>query len=311
MGGFTFGSAQAAVELKLGHIAKPGTAYDNYANDFKKRVEAASGGKYTITIYPSGQMGGSAALMEGLQGGILQLAVITTSDITQFVKELEVLDLPYMFENWSHVEKYLDSDAMKQLFTLTDNVGMKSLSTMPRGFRHVTTSNKAINSLADMKGVKIRVAESAIYIDTFRALGANPIAMAWSEVYTALQQGTVDGHENTIVTIRDYRLFEVQKYVSKTSHFFAFATLLSGGSWFNALPKADQAMFMKAAAESAKVLGQEQKNDEAAAQAELISKGMSINEVNVKEFEAAVQPVYEKFLKKFNRKYFDEIKSMK
>jgi len=299
------------IELKIGHFAPPNTPYDDWAKEFKKEVEAASNGKYKITIYPSGLLGQSAALLEGLQAGIIQFAIVTTSDMTQFVPEFEVVDLPYVFRDWPHALKYLDSDAAKKLFALSDKIGIKSLSSMPRGFRHVTSNKGPIRTPADLKGLKIRVAESAVYVDTFKALGANAQAMPWSEVYTALQQGTVDAHENNIVTVQVYHFEEVQKYMSETGHFFAFGTLAASLDWFKSLPRADQDMFQKAATDSAKLLGIEQRNQEAAAKADLISKGMIFNAVDTKPFEALMTPVYDKYFKTHNRVYFDELKAFK
>jgi len=106
--------AFAQREIKLGHIAAPNTAYDNWAKEFKRQVEEATNNKYKIVIYAGGQLGGSSALMEGLQAGNIQLAVITTSDINQFVKEIDVLDMPFLFRDWDHVEKFLASDVNKE-----------------------------------------------------------------------------------------------------------------------------------------------------------------------------------------------------
>lgn len=303
------GGAFAQKEIKLGHIAAPNTAYDNWAKEFKRQVEEASNNKYKIIIYGGGQLGGSTALMEGLQAGNIQLAVITTSDINQFVRELDVLDLPFLFRNWDHVEKFLASDVNKKLLTFGDQYGLHFLSNMPRGYRHVTTSAKVgpITKPEDLKGVKIRVAESPLYIDTFKALGANAQAMAWGEVYTALQQGTVDAHENTIVTTRDYKINEVQKYMSETGHVFAFATLMAGYDWFRKLPADDQIIFQKAANDSAIKLGIIQKNDEAKAKADLISKGMIFNSVDTAPFIEKVKPVIDKYAKGEIKKLYDEI----
>ncbi|MDK2867115.1 MAG: TRAP-type transport system periplasmic protein [Clostridiales bacterium] len=299
------------IVLKLGHIANPDTAYDNFAHEFKRLIEEGSNGKYEIDIYPSGQLGVDRELMESLQIGNVDLTVITASDINQFVPEMAVQDLPYLFRDWDHVEKFLDSDVAKEFFGLTDEVNMTTLGFMPRGFRHVTSNVEPIYTPEQLKNLKIRVAESEIYIDTFKALGANAQAMAWIEVFTALQQGTIDAHENTIVTTRDYKINEVQKYMSETGHFFAFAALQMNSNLLNSMSEADQALFRESGLEAAKKLGEEQKNDEASAKAELIDLGMSFNEVDDKSaFEALVSPVYDKFFETHDRKYFDAIKNI-
>lgn len=297
--------------LKLGHIAPPGTAYDNFANLFKDKVEAASDGRYTIDIYPAGQLGVDRELMESLQIGNIDLTVITASDINQFVQEMAVQDLPYLFLSWEHVEAFLNSDAASELYKLTDSVGMSTLSFMPRGFRHVASNIKPIYEPADIEGLKIRVAESEVYLDTFNALGTNAQAMAWGEVFTALQQGTIDAHENTLITIRDYNMNEVQKYVSETGHFFAFAALQMNTNLLNGMDEADQEIFRTAALEAALESGAEQRANEDEVKQELIGKGMEFNEVNDKAaFQEKVQPVYEKYLQSHSGTFIDAIQAL-
>jgi tripartite ATP-independent transporter DctP family solute receptor len=304
------GTVEATV-LKLGHIANPDTAYDNFAHEFKRLVEENSGGRYVIEIYPSGQLGVDRELMESLQIGNVDFTVITASDINQFVPDMAVQDLPFLFRDWDHVEKFLDSDVAQELYSLTESVGMTTLAFMPRGYRHVTSNVAPIYTPDDLKNLKIRVAESEIYIETFKALGANAQAMAWGEVFTALQQGTIDAHENTIVTTRDYKIYEVQKYMSETGHFFAFAALQMNSNLLNSMSAEDQAMIRAAGLEAAKTLGKEQKEDEATAKAELESYGMKFNEVTDKAaFIEKVQPVYEEYFKTHDRKYFDAIQAI-
>lgn len=304
-------AATEAKVLKLGHIAAPDTAYDNFAKEFARLVEERSEGRYTIDVYPAGQLGVDRELMESLQIGNVDFTVITASDINQFVPEMAVQDLPYLFRDWDHVEKFLDSEVAQELFGLTDSVGMTTLSFMPRGFRHVTSNIAPIMTPDDLKGLKIRVAESETYIDTFKALGANAQAMAWSEVFTALQQKTIDAHENTVVTTRDYKIDEVQKYMSETGHFFAFAALQMNSNLLNGMSAEDQALFRQAGLEAAKKLGLEQKENEAAAKAELESKGMVFNAVEDKAaFEALMTPVYDKFLEEHSGEYLEAIKAI-
>jgi tripartite ATP-independent transporter DctP family solute receptor len=302
---------QEQIVFKLGHIANPNTAYDNFANEFKRLVEEKSDGRYTIQIYPSGQLGVDRELMESLQIGNVDFTVITASDINQFVPDMAVQDLPYLFRDWDHVEAFLDSDTAQEFYKLTDDVGMTTLGFMPRGFRHVTSNVEPIHTPADLENLKIRVAESEVYIDTFKSLGANAQAMAWSEVFTALQQGTIDAHENTVVTTRDYKINEVQKYMSETGHFFAFAALQMNSNLLNGMSEEDQAIFREAGSEAAKKLGLEQKNDESSAKAELESLGMIFNEVEDKTaFAELVSPVYDKFFESHDRKYFDAIQAI-
>lgn len=304
-------NATAQVELKLGHIAAPNTAYDNWAKEFKAQVETATNNRYKIVIYGGGQLGDSGPLMEAMQAGSLQFAVITSGDATQFVSALNVLDMPFLFRSWDHVQKFIASPTAKELRDLSDQYGLKSLSFMPRGYRHVTNAKFPITKPADLKGLKMRISESPVLVESFKAMGANAQAMAWSEVYTALQQGTVVSHENTIITTRDYKINEVQKYMSETGHVFALGTLMCSNEWFKKLPKADQDIIQKAATDAAYKLGLEQKASEQQAKDELIAKGMIFNAVDTAPFIKAVQPVINKYAKGDVKKFYDAITAIK
>lgn len=306
----TTGDVETKV-FKLGHIAAPDTAYDDFAHEFKRLVEERSDGRFEIEIYPAAQLGGDRELTESIQIGNIDFSVVTASTINQFVGEMSVQDLPYLFLSWEHVQKFLDSDAADEFYALTDEVGIETLAFMPRGFRHVTTKDKPIYDPSDLKGLKLRVAESQMYIDTFEALGANTQAMAWGEVFTALQQGIIDAHENTIITIRDYNINEVQHHVSETGHFFAFASLQANPGLLDGLSSEDQEMIRVAAREAAKVIGQDQQNEEAEAKAELESLGMEFNEVTDKaEFKVLMEPLYDKYFKEHDDTFFNKIKEL-
>jgi tripartite ATP-independent transporter DctP family solute receptor len=296
--------------FRLGHQAPAGTAYDNLAVKFKEYVETRSNGRYKIEIYNGATLGNDRVLTESIIAGTVDLAILTASDMGNFAKELEVQDLPFLFTSWDEVTKFLKSGFAPEFYAITDSAGISTLSFMPRGFRHATNNKGPITKPADFQGMKLRVVDSAIYVSTFAALGANPQAMAWGEVYTALQQGTVDGHENTIVTINDYKINEVQKYLSKTGHIFAFAATVMNPALLNSLPAEDQKLIRQAAIDSALDVGAEQLKTENEIAASLQSKGMQFNEVPDKQpFVDKMGPVYDNFFKSHNRKYFDGIKA--
>ncbi len=301
---------QAPIELKLGHQAPDGTAYDILAKTFKQYVEERTNGKYVIDVYSGGQLGGDRELMEAVQYGNVHFNVLTASDMGTFAPEMEVQDLPYLFENWEQVYKFLDSEAAKEFYALSDPAGMKTLSFMPRGFRHVTHGTKAIASLADLKGEKLRVAESKISEEIFRALGASPQIMAWGETYTALQQGTVNGMENTIITIRDYSMADVQKYCSLSYHQFAFGAITVNPDFYNGLSAEEQAIFLQAAIDAGKDIGKLQEQNENEARAELEAKGMIFVELtDMPAWVEAVKPVWDEYFKTHDKAYFDAIQA--
>lgn len=296
--------------FRLGHQAPAGTAYDILSQKFKEYVETRSNGRYKIEIYSGATLGNDRVLTESTIAGTVDFAVLTASDMGNFSKELEVQDLPFLFADWDQVFKFLKSGFAPEFYSITDSAGIATLAFMPRGFRHATNNKGPITKPADFQGMKLRVVDSAIYVETFAALGANPQAMAWGEVYTALQQGTVDGHENTIVTINDYKINEVQKYLSKTGHIFAFAAIVTNPALLAGLPADDQKLIRQAAVDAGLDIGADQLETENKAAANLQSGGMQINEVPDKQpFVDKMGPVYDNFFKTHNRRYFDGIKS--
>lgn len=299
-----------AIVLRLGHQAPAGTAYDTLAVKFKEYVEERSNGKYSIDIYNGGQLGGDRELMEALQVGNVEFNILTASDMGMFVPEMEVQDLPYLFTTWEEVYAFLDSDVAKEFYAISDEVGITTLSFMPRGFRHTTNNNGPINTPEDMNGLKIRVAESSVYVDTFEAFGASPQSMAWGEVYTALQQGTVDGHENTIVTIVDYKIEEIQDYLSETGHMFGFAAIATNPDWLASLPEEDQEIFQQAAIDAGRDIGALQQQNEEESLVYLEEYGVEINSLDKQPFIDLIQPVYDKYFETHDREWFDKIKAV-
>ena len=294
--------------VRLGHQAPAGTAYDQLAVEFKELVEERTDGRIKIDIYSGGQLGGGRALMESIQVGNLEFAVLTASDMGMFETELEVLDVPYLFEDWDGAFKFLESDVIEDIKALSGNAGMRTLSYMPRGFRHTTNDTRPITVPSDMNGLKLRVAESSVYVDAFTKFGASPQSMAWGEVFTALQQGTIDGQENTLITIQDYKINEVQTYLSETGHTFAFGAISVNPAWIDNLPQEDQDIIIQAATDAADVIGKKQLEDETRIAQELKDAGMIFNEVDKQAFIDLMDPVYDKFFETHDRTYFDAIK---
>jgi len=296
--------------LHLGHLAPVGTAYDILAHKISEYVETRSNGRYRVQIYPGGSLGNHQMLIESMIAGTVDLSIVTASDMSNFARDLEVQDLPFLFSDWDEVFKFLKSDFINEFYQLTDSSGIYTLAFMPRGFRHATNNKGPINKPSDFQGMKLRVLGNAIYIDTFTALGAALTPMPWEQVYAALQEGRVEGQENTIATIKDYKIYEVQKYLSKTGHLFAFAAVGASPVMFNAIPIDDRALIRKAVIDAALDVGAEQLADEKEMEAALRSHGMLVNEIADKQpFVDRMNSVYDQFFLTHDRKYFDGIKN--
>jgi len=187
---------------------------------FKKYVEEQSEGRIKVELYPNAQLGGDREMAEAVQVGILQIALPVVSVTSSFEKSFNVVEMPYLFTTRESAFKALDGDLGQELDRRLLKTGMMNLGYYENGFRHITNNKGPIHSPADLKGVKIRTMEVPPHITFFKKLGANPTPMSFGELYTALQQGTVDAQENPLAIINESRLYEVQKYISLTGHVF-------------------------------------------------------------------------------------------
>ena len=298
------------IQLSLGHIATETNPYHLLALEFKELVEERSDGKVKINLFPNAQLGSERELIESLTFGNLDLAVITTSPVTNFVREFGVLDIPYMFEDWDHVEAFLDSDISRKLLEETKKVGIETYAFVPRGFRSVTNSKHPVKTLDDMKGLTLRVIESEVYLDTINELGATATGMSWADAYTAMQQKAIDGQENDYSINVTQNVFEVQEYLSLTEHIFAINTLMSSQKNLEALPKDIQEIIAESAVEAAKTIGDHNLVESDNLRNILEEKGMKINEVDKKAFMNGVPKTQEKYSKRFGEEYYQEIKDL-
>ena len=233
--------------FKLGHIADPENPYAKGAEKFAQLVKEKTGGKVEIQVFPSSQLGNQRDLVEGTQFGTIDFTMTSTAVLGNFLPQVAVFDLPFIFRDVQHAYKALDTVGMEIAEKLQ---GMKLLAYYENGVRHMTNSKRPIRKPEDMKGLKIRVMEQPIYIEMIKALGGNPTPMAFGELFTALQQGVVDGQENPAAHIYTARFFEVQKYISLTAHTYSAEPMLVSLAAWNKLPKDLQEKVQTAANES-------------------------------------------------------------
>jgi tripartite ATP-independent transporter DctP family solute receptor len=239
----------APVTLKLGHIAEPQHPYAQGAEKIAELVKAKTNGAVEIQVFPSSQLGGQRDLIEGLTLGTLDMTLTSTAVFGNFVPEMSVFDLPFIFRDVYHAYKALDTVGM-ELGKLGEAKGLKTLAFMENGVRHMTNNRQPIRKPEDVKGLKIRVMEQPVYIEMIKALGGSPTPMAFGEIYTALQKGVIDGEENPLPQIWTARFFEVQKYVSLTAHTYSPEPILIAVSSWNKLSPDQQKALQEAAEEA-------------------------------------------------------------
>lgn len=244
---FTF--AEPKFVLKLGHVANTEKPYAKAAVHFAESVAEKTDGAVEVQVFPSSQLGNQRDLVEGLTFGTVDMTLTSTAVLGNFLPEMAVFDLPFIFRDKPHTYKALDTIGMEMGEEL-ESKGIKLLAFFENGTRHLTNNIRPVRTPEDMKGLKIRVMEQPVYIEMMKELGANPTPMAFGELFTALQQGTVDGQENPISHIWTKRFFEVQKYISLTGHTYSAEPLLISMTTWKKLPKEYQEAIIASANET-------------------------------------------------------------
>ena len=284
----------AKTVIKLAHVCTLEDVFHLQSLKFKELVEQRTQGEVEIQIFPNKQLGDKETdLISLIQQGVVGSAVITCGPITTFEPLFGIMDLPFLFTSEAQAYKVLDGPIGQKFLDSLSNVGIKGLAFGERGFRNVSNNVRPIQKPEDLKGIKTRVMESPVYISTFKALGANPIPMGWGEVYTALQQGTIDAQENPPGVIWAFKLFEVQKYYSLTGHSYSGNVVMMNKTLFDGLAPAQQKALLDSAKDSAEYgrkMNNESVND---VLAKLKEKGMAVNDVDRKLFQDKCAAVYE------------------
>ena len=285
--------------IKLAHVVNEKDGFHIAALKFKELVEARTKGAVKVEVFPNASLGDERTLIEGMQIGTIAMGVITNGPVANFLPEIAAFEMPFMFSSPEEAYKVLDGPVGQKVLAKLDAINLKGLAYAERGFRNLTNSKKVVKTPADMAGLKIRVMENPVYIDTFKTLGTNAVPMAWTEALTALQQGTIDGQENPVNVIYSFKLNETQKYLTMTKHSYAPALFLMSKKVFGSFNKETQDILMKAAQEAA-VHERKWNAEQMAEQLKALKeKGMQITDPDTAAFQAAVKPVYDKYGPKF------------
>ncbi|RFU69451.1 TRAP transporter substrate-binding protein [Peribacillus saganii] len=279
---------------------------------FKEIVEKESNGSIKVETYHSSQLGDDRAMMEALQLGTQQMTIPSTAPIANFVPEFSVYDIPFIFPSEEVADKVLlESDVAKELLDKLPAQGMVGLAYWENGFRDLTNDKVSVATAKDFKNLKIRTMENQLHIAAFKALGANPTPMAFAEVFTAMQQGTIDGQENPIATIYLQKYNEVQKHLSLTHHVYSpFVVLLSKVFWDES-SKEEQDIMTKAAQEAGEYERKLIREANVQNLEDLKKAGMTVTEVTPEareEMKAITDPAVEKFADKIGKETIEKVK---
>ncbi|ORC35693.1 hypothetical protein B4O97_08605 [Marispirochaeta aestuarii] len=294
------GADEKPITLKLGHVAPESEPYHLAAVKFAELVEERTDGMVKINIFPNSQLGAQRDMIEGLQMGTVDITLTTSAVLANFVPTSQVIELPFMFRSRDHVYSVVDGPLAKEIYKGAEDQGLKVISTWENGFRNITNNVRPVSTPSDMDGIKIRVMENQMYIDMFNALGANPVPIARSELFTALQQGTVDAQENPMGQIYSSRFYEVQDYVTLSRHTYSPEVVVFSLKNWNKIPSEYQSIILKAA-EEARDYCRKMKIEKDDEFIEGVKKeGMQVTELTpeqVSMFQDKMKPVWTKYYK--------------
>ena len=260
-------------------------------------INEKTNGAVKLDVFGNSQLGGERDLIEGLQLGSVQVTCVSTAPLSGFTDMFLVFDLPFIFETTEQARAVMDSEVGEQILHSVDEQGLVGLAWFENGFRNVTNNVKPVTVPDDLKGIKIRTMENPIHMAAFKVMGADPTPMAMGDVFTALQQGTIDAEENPVPIVETNKFYEVQKYISMTGHLFSPAPVFIGKDYFESLP-AEYQDAIKEAADEATPYQREQIDEQNVSGLEsLKSNGMEANEVEKAPFQDATKSVYDEYVK--------------
>ena len=290
----SMGAAFAQTQINIATVTNPDLVHTKSAVWFKEEVEKALPGKYVVNVHHSGALGSETQVLQQIQLGTTQMSVCTTGPIEAFVPEIKALEMPFIFPSYEAADKVLDGAIGQDLGKRFESAGFVALHYLDNGFRNVTNSKRPVKTPEDLKGLKIRTMEAPTHLAIWRAIGANPTPMAWP-IFTALQQGVIDGQENPIAVIYAAKLIEAgQKYLTLTRHVYSALVFVANKSFMDGLPPADRKIIMDAAT-AASLKGRSNIRDNEVKQlGELKAAGMQVEEnPDMEAFRKATAPVVE------------------
>ena len=250
---------------------------------FAEGVEKASGGKMKVRAVGAAALGSDAQMQQALIGGAQEMMVGSTATLVGITKEMAIWDTPFLFNNAKEADVVLDGPVGQKVMDKLQEKGLVGLVYWENGFRNLTNSKRPVNKLEDMDGIKLRVMQNNVFIDSFKTLGANAVPLPFSELFTALETKTVDGQENPYNTILSSKFYEVQKYLTVTNHVYSPWIVTVSKKYWDQLSKDEQKVLMDAAKKSRDFERKDTRAEADKALADLKAKGMQINQLSPAE----------------------------
>jgi tripartite ATP-independent transporter DctP family solute receptor len=284
----------APLELKFGHVGEPGSLFEASANEFVRRANAMLGDKARVTAFGSSQLGKDKELLKKLKLGTVDFA-LPSSVMASVADEFGLFDMPYLVKDREHMARIEKEIVWPTLQPILETKGYKILAVWENGFRNITNNKLPINKPEDLQDLKLRTPKSVWRVKMFKAYGANPSPLSFSEVFVALQTGTFDGQENPLAQIASGKFQEVQKYLSMTGHVYTPAYVTVSTEYWNKLPADVQKILQTAAQDTQGFVYETAAQMEVDLLAELKQGGIQVNNADKPAFIKASAPIYEEF----------------
>jgi tripartite ATP-independent transporter DctP family solute receptor len=310
----TFGSRMAVAgpsqKLKFGYILAPESQLGAGATVFAAEIEKRTAGRFSIEQFPNAALGGEVEMLKAMQTGTIDMAFITGAPLPTVVPEVGVFNIPFLFRDAAHAHAVLDGTTGTTALARFKDKDLVALAWGENGMRHITNSKHAIVSAEDLKGLKLRLPQSDVMMAAFKAMGADVSALAFPQLYNALQTGQFDGQENPIATIQASKFSQVQKYLTLSGHVYDPAIVFISPDVFGDLPDADKAAFVAAAKLAGEASRKFAGDAQAKGAAELESSGMQVTkEIKRDSFVAAMASAIPGYEAKFGADLINQIRS--
>jgi tripartite ATP-independent transporter DctP family solute receptor len=298
--------------LKIGYAVPTNSHYGVGSTVLCDEIEKGTQGRYKCQHFPSSALGGEREMIEAVQLGTLDIVNTSTGPVGNFVPEVKIVDIPFLFRDYDHARRVLDGPIGQDILTKFPSKGLVGLAWAENGFRHMTNSKRAIVKPSDTVGLKMRTMENKVHMDGYRAFGIAPTPMAFPEVYGALQQGTVDGQENPIPVILAGKFSQVQKHLSLTGHVYSPALFITSTRLMGKLSDADKNVFYASAVKASAAQRKRVNDDENTGIAQLEKDGMTVvRKVDGQAFRDALREPYISYSKEFGADNIRKIQDFK
>jgi TRAP-type transport system periplasmic protein len=298
--------------VRFGYGLKEDSNQGRAVNHFAEQIEKLSGGKIKVKGFGGATLGSDVQMQGALAGGAQEMMVGSTATLVGTVPEFAVWDIPFLFANEKEADAVLDGPVGQKVAAMLEAKGMVGLVYWENGFRNLTNNRRRIEKAEDLQGIKLRVMQNQVYIDTFNAAGANAVPMPFSELFTALETGAVDGQENPFTTIQSSKFFEVQKYLTVSNHVYSPWIVLVSKSWWDSLSADEKKIFQDAAVSSRAFERDDTRAQSAKALEELKKAGMEVStlpDTEIAKLREIAAPISAKVIESVGKPLWDEVQT--